>query len=79
MTTSSYSISTLPTKTSLMIQWLGLRLPMQRVRVGSLVEELKSQIPQASPPKNQNIKQKQYCNEFNKELKNSPHQKAFKK
>ena len=24
-------------------------------------------------PKNQNIKQKQYCNKFNKDLKNSPH------
>ena len=25
--------------------------------------------------KNQNIKQKQYCNKFNKDLKNGPHQK----
>ena len=26
-------------------------------------------------PKNQNIKQKQYCNKFNKDFKNGPHQK----
>ena len=25
-------------------------------------------------PKNQNIKQKQYCNKFNKDFKNCPHQ-----
>ena len=29
----------------------------------------------ALQPKNQNIKQKQYCNKFNKDFKNSPHQK----
>ena len=32
-------------------------------------------IPHDSRPKNQNIKQKQYCNKFNKDLKNGPHQK----
>ena len=26
-------------------------------------------------PKNQNIKQKQYCNKFNKDFKSGPHQK----
>ena len=31
----------------------------------------------ASPPKNQNIKEKQYCNKFNKDFKNGPHQKKF--
>ena len=29
--------------------------------------------------KNQDIKQKQYCNYFNKDFKNSPHQKNLKK
>ena len=29
--------------------------------------------PHASWPKNQNIKQNQYCNKFNKENKNGPH------
>ena len=29
--------------------------------------------------KNQNIKQKQYCNKFNKNFKNGPHQKKSKK
>ena len=36
-----------------------------------------AKIPHASGPKNQNIKQKQYCNKLNKDLKNDPHQKIF--
>ena len=37
-------------------------------------------IPGALGPKNQNMKQKQYCNKFNKDFKNSPHQrKSLKK
>ena len=32
-------------------------------------------IPHGSGPKNQNIKQKQYCNKFNKDFKNGPHQR----
>ena len=36
-------------------------------------------IPCASQPKNQNIKQKQYCNKLNKDFKNGPHKKFFKK
>ena len=35
----------------------------------------RAKIPHASRPKNQNIKQKQYCNKFNKNFKNGPHQK----
>ena len=38
-----------------------------------------AKIPHASWPKNQNIKQKQYCNKFNKNFKNGPHKKIFKK
>ena len=38
-----------------------------------------AKIPHASWPKNQNRKQKQYCNKFNKDFKNGPHQKYFKK
>ena len=36
------------------------------------------EIPHASRPKNQNIKQKQYCNKFNKDFKNGPQQKDLK-
>ena len=36
-------------------------------------------IPHSSWPKKQNIKQKQYCNKFNKDFKNNPHQKKKKK
>jgi len=32
-------------------------------------------IPHASWPKKQNIKQKRYCNKFNKDFKNDPHKK----
>ena len=35
-----------------------------------------AKIPHASRPENQNIKQKQYCNKFNKDFKNGPHQKT---
>ena len=35
----------------------------------------RAKIPHASQPKNQNVTQKQYCNKFNKDLKNSPLQK----
>ena len=38
-----------------------------------------AKIPHASGPKNQNINQKQYCNKFNKDFKNGPHQKLLKK
>ena len=34
-----------------------------------------AKIPHASRPKNQNIKQKQYCNKFSKDFSNGPHQK----
>ena len=37
-----------------------------------------TKIPHTSGPKNQNRKQKQYCNKFNKDVKNGPHQKIFK-
>ena len=38
-----------------------------------------AKIPHALQPKNQNIKQKQYCNKFNKNFKNGPHKKKSKK
>ena len=38
-----------------------------------------AKIPHASQPKNQNIEQDQCCNTFNKDFKNGPHKKIFKK
>ena len=32
-----------------------------------------TEIPHALQPKNQNVRQKQYCNEFSKDFKNGPH------
>ena len=46
--------------TSLVVQWL--RLCLQAVQAGSLVEELRSHMPCGQ--KNQNIRQEQYCNKF---------------
>ena len=37
-----------------------------------------AKIPHASQPENQNIKQKQYCNKFNKDFKNGLHQFSSK-
>ena len=60
--------------TSLAVQWLRLRLPVQGVWVRSLVRELRSH------GKIKHIKQKQYYNKFNKDFKSGPHQKkSFKK
>ena len=39
----------------------------------------RAKIPQALQPKTQNIKQKEYCNKFNKYFKIHPHQKIFTK
>ena len=48
--------------------------PTKAVGVGSIPRQ-RAKIPQASCPENQNIRQRQYCNKFNKDLKNGPHQK----
>ena len=53
--------------TSLEVQWLKFCLTMRGVQVGSLVRKLKSHMPRGQ--KNQNIKQKWYCNKFNKNFK----------
>ena len=57
--------------TSLAVKWLRLRLLMQGVWV--LVAELGSHMPYSQ--KNQNIKQKQNCNKFNKDFKNGTQEK----
>ena len=56
-------------------------LPSNSGDVGS-IPDLEAKIPHASRPKNRNIKQKQYCNTFNKGFKNDLIQvikKFFKK
>ena len=42
-----------------------------------LISRLGTKIPHASMPKNQNIKQKQYCNKINENFKNGPRQKII--
>ena len=51
-------------------------LPFNAKRAGSIPGR-ETKIPHASWPKNQNIKQKQYCNKFSKDFKNGPHQKKI--
>ena len=64
-------------RTSLVVQWLRLGLPMQGgVCVQSLVGELRSSIVRSQKAK---AKQKQCCNKFNRDFKNGPHQKKKKK
>ena len=53
------------------VWWLRLHLPMQRVRVQSLVGELRSHVP--CDQKTKTEKQEQYCNQFNKDFKNGLH------
>ena len=64
---------------SLVVQWFRLHLPIQGVRVLSLTGELRSDVLWGQ--KKQNVKQWQYCNKFNKDLKSCPHQikKSLKK
>ena len=59
--------------TSIAVQWLRLRLPMQGVQVQSLVRKLRFH------EKIKHIKQKQYYNNFNKDFKSGPHQKKLLK
>ena len=44
-----------------------------------LIPRWGAKIPHALQPKSQNIKEKQYCNKFNKDFTNAPHQKNLKK
>ena len=53
-------------------------VPSSAGGTGSSVPGWGTKIPRASY-KNQNIKQKQYCNKLNKDFKNGPHQKKKKK
>ena len=65
--------------TSLVVQWLGLCLPLQGVWVPSLVGKLRCHMPHGQKAKQNSrklfvsIKQKQYCNKFNKDVKNGSH------
>ena len=43
-----------------------------------LIPGQRAKISHASRPKSQNIKQKPFCNEFNKDFKNGPHKRIFK-
>ena len=48
---------------------------LSNVEGEGLIPGQRAKVPHA----NQNIKQKQYCNKFNKDFKNGPHQKNLYK
>ena len=54
-----------------MAQWLVKTSPSNAGGVG-LIPGLGAKILRALRPKDQNIKQKQYCNKFNKEFTHGP-------
>ena len=56
---------------------LDFTVLMQAVQIQSLVGKPRiwPQVFWTLQPKSQNIKQKQYCNKFNKDFKNGPHLK----
>ena len=58
---------------SLAVQGLRFYLPVQGMWVHSLVGKLIFHMPHGQ--KNKNIKQKQYCNKFNKDCKNGLYEK----
>ena len=62
--------------TFLAVQWLRLPLPMQGVQIDPCSG---AKIPHASPPKDQNRKQKKHCNKFNKDFKMVHIKNIFKK
>ena len=62
--------------TSLAVQRLRLHLPVQAGGASSIPGQ-GVKIPHALGPKHQNIKQKRYCNTFNKDFQNGPHQKKI--
>ena len=53
-------------------------LPSNAGGVGSIPGQ-EAKIPHASRPKYQNIKQKRYCNKFNKDFKSGPYKKKILK
>ena len=65
------------TGTSLAVQWLRRCLLLQGMLVRSLIGELRSHMPCSL--RNQNTKRKPYCNKFNKDVEEGPHQKNLKK
>ena len=73
MTYSAHSPELLKFKkpgTCLVVQWLAS--PSNAVDA-SLISGWGAKISHASQPKKQNLKQKEYCNRFNKDVKNGPH------
>lgn len=65
-------IKTTDEEASLAAQQLRLPLPGVLGGAGSIPRQ-GAKIPHASEPKNQNINQKQHCNEFHKDCQNGPH------
>ena len=57
-----------------MVQWLTL--PFKAAGVGSIPRQGAKILQAIDGKKNENIKHTRYCNKFNKDFKNGPHQKS---
>ena len=53
----------------------AVKTPPSNAGVTGSISGQGDKIPHASRSKNPNVKQKRYCNKFNKDFKNGPHQK----
>ena len=61
----------------MVVEWL--RLCISNAGGTGLIPGLGAKIPHALWAEHQNIKQKQYCDKFNKDFNTGPHQKNLKK
>ena len=50
-----------------------VKTPASNAGGARLITAQGAKIPHVLWPENQNMKQKQYCNKFNKDFKNGPH------
>ena len=56
-----------------------VRLHTSKTAGAGSIPGLRAKMPYDSGPKNQHIKEQQYCKKFNKDFKNGPHKKIFGK
>ena len=56
-----------------------VKISLSKARGASLIPGREADVPHTSKPKKQNMKQKEYHNEFNEDFKNGPQKKKKKK
>ena len=56
-----------------------VKISPSSARGAGWISDQGAKIPHDLGPKNQNVKQKQYCHKLNKDVKHGPHQEIVKK